>query len=414
MTALTAQETDALRRLAGELGEIAALPVQNQKRALWRRLNRLEKVRPLVWINEVCWEQITGPEMEMQVQSDPFLRGIEWSMRATLYQWKHFPGDMIVDDFLYCPIAIGSTGFGLETRAVSPKGIDKGACDYLPVIRDAKDVEKIQLPRVSVDAEETGRRYELMSRVFAGLLRIEKTGVMGTWFAPWDRLVTWYGIQELYTDMVDKPELVRAAIARMVDAQLHEFDQFERMGLLSLNNRNCRVGSGGLGITDELPQKDFDPAHVRMIDMWGNSTPQIFSAVSPAMHWEFALKHELRILERFGLNCYGCCEPLHHKIDMLRRVPRLRRISMSPFVNIERGAAAIGGDFIYSAKPNPSVLAWDHWSPDQARTYLREILDKTRGLHVEIILKDVHTLRNEPQRLWEWEKIAMELVQQYG
>ena len=84
MTALTAQETDALRRLAGALAEIAALPVQNQKRALWRRLNRLEKVRPLVWISEVCWEQITGPEMEMQVQSDPFLRGIEWSMRASL------------------------------------------------------------------------------------------------------------------------------------------------------------------------------------------------------------------------------------------------------------------------------------------------------------------------------------------
>ena len=222
MTALTAQETDALRRLAGELGEIAALPVQNQKRDMWRRLNRLEKVRPLVWINEVCWEQMTGPEMEMQVQSDPFLRGIEWSMRATLYQWKHFPGDMIVDDFLYCPIAIGSTGFGLETRAVSPKGIDKGACDYLPVIRDAKDVEKIQLPQVSVDAEETGRRYELMGRVFGGLLRIEKTGVMGTWFAPWDRLVTWYGIQELYTDMVDKPELVRAAIAASDSAELRQ------------------------------------------------------------------------------------------------------------------------------------------------------------------------------------------------
>ena len=125
---------------------------------------------------------------------------------------------------------------------------------------------------------------------------------------------------------------------------IDRFEQYERLGLLTLNNGNNRVGSGGLGMTDELPQKDFDGEHVRMIDMWGNSTPQIFSSVSPEMHWEFALKDEIRILERFGLNCYGCCEPLHNKIDILRRAPRLRRISMSPFVDIAKGAEAIGQD----------------------------------------------------------------------
>ena len=25
---------------------------------MWRRLNRLEATRPLVWINEVCWEEM--------------------------------------------------------------------------------------------------------------------------------------------------------------------------------------------------------------------------------------------------------------------------------------------------------------------------------------------------------------------
>jgi hypothetical protein len=210
--------------------------------------------------------------------------------------------------------------------------------------------------------------------------------------------------------MIDRPELVRMSIARMVDVMLGRFEQYERMGLLSLNNANYRVGSGGLGFTDELPQPDFDGKRVRMIDMWGNSTPQIFSCVSPEMHWEFALKYEMRILDRFGLNCYGCCEPLHHKVDILRRVPRLRRISMSPFVNIEQGAAAIGQDFIYSAKPNPAVLASNSWRPDLARRDLAELLEKTRGLHLEIILKDIHTTRGEPKRLWDWAKMAMEMV----
>jgi hypothetical protein len=197
----------------------------------------------------------------------------------------------------------------------------------------------------------------------------------------------------------------------MVDAMLHKYEQYEALGVLELNNGNNRVGSGGLGITDELPQAGFDPARVRMIDMWGNSAPQIFSEVSPEMHWEFALKHELRILERFGLNCYGCCEPYHKKIDLVRRIPRLRRISMSPFVNVREGAEAIAGDFIYSAKPNPAVLAANTWDPAPARADLREILDATRGTPVEIILKDIHTVRGEPRRLCEWARMAMEMVE---
>ena len=44
--------------------------------------------------------------------------------------------------------------------------------------------------------------------------------------------------------------------------------------------------------------------------MWGCSNAQIFSEVSPKMHWEFALEHDLRWLRRWGLNYYGCCEPL--------------------------------------------------------------------------------------------------------
>jgi len=246
--------------------------------------------------------------------------------------------------------------------------------------------------------------------VLGDLLEVRQVGVTITWFAPWDTLIQWYGIEELYTDMIDRPELVRMSIARMTDVMLGRFEQYERMGLLSLNNANYRVGSGGLGYTDELPRPDFDGKRVRMIDMWGNSTPQIFSCVSPEMHWEFALKDEMRILERFGLNCYGCCEPLHHKVDILRRIPRLRRISMSPFVNIEQGAAAIGQDFIYSAKPNPALLASNSWRPDLARRDLAELLEKTRGLHLEIILKDIHTTRGEPKRLWDWAQMAMEMV----
>jgi len=399
-----------LRRLAGETAETAALPVHKTKAEMWRRLNRLEPVRPMVWINEVCWEQM-GPDV-VGICSDRFLRGVEGHLRRTLFQWRHFPADMIVDGWLACPMAIRDSGFGIEGKANrTVHDMAKGAVDYVPVITSLADVEKIRIPEVTHDEQETERRFALMREVFGDIIEVRKVGVSDTWFAPWDRLIQWYGVTELFTDMCDRPELVNAAIDRMVTAQLGQYEQYEAMGLLSLNNRNCRVGSGGLGITDELPAADFD-GRVRMIDMWGNSAPQIFAGVGPDMHWQFALRHEMRILERFGLNCYGCCEPYHRKIDLLRRIPRLRRISMSPFVDVGEGAAAIGTDYIYSAKPNPAVLAAEEWAPQPARDNLREILDATSGLHVEIILKDIHTVRDEPRRLCEWERLAMRMVEE--
>ena len=87
------------------------------------------------------------------------------------------------------------------------------------------------------------------------------------------------------------------------------------MNLLALDCNNTRIGSGGYGYTAGLPGADFDPAHVKPHNMWGCSNAQIFSDVSPEMHWEFAVKHDLRWLERWGMVYYGCCEPLDRKIE---------------------------------------------------------------------------------------------------
>jgi hypothetical protein len=81
---------------------------------------------------------------------------------------------------------------------------------------------------------------------------------------------------------------------------------------------------------------------------------------------------------------------------------------MSPKANVDEGAAAIGDRYIFSHKPNPAVLAAETWNPDAARKALRSVLERTRGCHVEIIMKDISTVRGQPRRLWEWSRIAME------
>jgi hypothetical protein len=130
------------------------------------------------------------------------------------------------------------------------------------------------------------------------------------------------------------------------------------------------------------------------------------------MHWEFALRHDLRWLERWGLTYYGCCEPLDGKIHLLRRIRNLRKISVSPWNNFGKVVDGIRGDYVFSFKPSPAIFVEETWNPDRARAYLQGVLSKARGVcHVEIIMKDISTVRYKPERLWDWARIAMEAAQ---
>jgi hypothetical protein len=281
-------------------------------------------------------------------------------------------------------------------------------------IQCEKDLEKIKTPVLTHDQAATDQRVERTRELVGESLRVELRNQSVAWFAPWDELIRWWGVEEAMTDMADRPELVRAAMDRLVGAYLARLDQLQELNLLTLNNNNQRIGSGGLGYCDDLPGPDFDRQRVRTHNLWGNATAQIFSEISPAMHEEFALQFERRWLRRFGLTYYGCCEPLHLKLDILKSVPNLRKVSMSPKADLDKAVAQIGRRYVLSHKPNPAVFAGDAWHPEEARRQLRAALDKMRGCCVEVIMKDISTVRYEPRRLCEWAKIAGEMTAEYA
>jgi hypothetical protein len=132
------------------------------------------------------------------------------------------------------------------------------------------------------------------------------------------------------------------------------------------------------------------------------------------MHEEFAVQHEKKFLALFGLNSYGCCEPLHNKLDLLiRNIPNLRRFSISPWADVEKCAEKLQNKYIYSYKPNPAMLASETFNPEAVRRSITEFCEKTKGCVTEIVMKDTHTLRNEPHRLSEWVRITKEVVAEF-
>jgi len=410
---IPAADREILRPLAGQLAEISALDVHKEKAAMWARTNKLRDERPMVWMNEIPWHEMNvDDELTLQC-ADESCRRLELDMRQTLYQWRHMPGDMIVSDYLTCPLAVEDTGFGLDEEvdiARTDPDNDVVSRHFHRQICEPQDIAKITNTVVTHDQAATEQRYGAMCDAFGDIMPVRKVGVKGRWFAPWDELIRWWGVQEALMDLVLRPEMVNDIYSRLVDVYIDRLDQWERLNVLTPNNDNTRVGSGAYGYTDELPGEDFDPDRITARNLWGCATAQIFSEVSPEMHWEFALRHEMRYLERWGLTYYGCCEPLDIKMGILRKVPNLRKISMSPWIDPERAAAEVAEDYVFSFKPSPAILAEDRWRPDQARKELTDVLDRARGCHVEIIMKDISTVRHEPQRLWEWEKIVMEIV----
>jgi len=266
-----------------------------------------------------------------------------------------------------------------------------------------------------VDWDDTERRYQLLLELYGGILRVEKRGTAFFWFQPVDQFITRRGIQQTFIDMIDRPKWVHAGLERMTAAYLSSIKQIEALGALSLGNGNTMLGSGGYGWTAQLPKPGFDGQHVRLRDLWARAATQLFTeGISPAMHDEFALHYEKQLLAPFGLSCYGCCEPLDRKMDIVRQIPNLRRVSMSPWVDLERASAAVGCDYVYTHKPNPSIVSMEGWHPELAEAEMREAFEKTRENVVEVNLQDLHTLRGEPERLTEWTRMAMRLAREYA
>ncbi len=406
-----ARDLDVLRELATRAAGIAALPVQEEKRRLWRALNRLEPVRPMVMIDQVCWNEMdVNGELALRCE-DPECRGYETVLRRMLYQWDHFPVDMVVEPFLRVPMAIRNTGFGVtcreEVAITDPTNLVVGH-HYINQFQTAADLEKIQIPRISHDEAETERRLAFAHEVFDGIIEVRAWGLSPA-MSMWDPISTWMGVEGVLWALADRPEYMHRLIGRMAEGYHRMLDQLEEQGLLC--GPQSVIHCTGAWV-DELPAPGYDPQRPRCRDIWTMGLAQMFSTVSPRMFREFEVDYLAPLCERFGLVYYGCCDPLDRKMDEVRMIPNVRKVSMSAWTDQELGASEIGGDFVFSRKPNPASLVTDVFHAEAVREDLqttREICAR-HGCPLELILKDISTVRYEPERLTRWGEVAMEVA----
>ena len=408
-------DRDVLRELAGQIAEIAALDVQKETERLYRAVNNLNMIRPVVLLDELPWNQLNG-EGELTLKcEDPFLREVEQNMRRTLYRWNHCRGDMLVEPFYYLDrvIHIGDMGIKVQESTLAADGDNHIISHhYEDQLSTPESLEVLHVPEISVDDALTEQRRGLLGGIFGDLLPIRLRGLTSAGFyMPWDDLARWRGVEPIYVDLIDDPELLHAFMRRFVDIRKELLRREEELGLLDahLPVLHCTPG-----LVDELPG-EITGGRVTRKNLWGRGTAQMFASVSPEMHDEFEIEYAREFFDGFGLVYYGCCEPLHDKIDIVKKLPNLRKISITPWANVRRAAEQIGGDYVLSRKPNPASVAVPRLDEEVLRRDILETLSICRetGTPCEFILKDISSVNYNPMNLTRWEQVVMETVRNF-
>ncbi|MCL2772317.1 MAG: hypothetical protein FWD71_03115 [Oscillospiraceae bacterium] len=412
------KQKEILQTLAKKVAEISVLPIQEKTFEAWKGLNSLKPERPMFMIDQLPWGELNRDgEMNLECE-DWLLRQFEWNLRETLYRWNHIQDDRVVTGTIRVPKAISNTGFGMyikEDVIAQAEGTGVYSQHYIDILKTEEDIEKIQTPKISEDKAASKQWLETAKDIFGGILKVTPGGINAEYGHVWDVVSTWHGIEECILDIIDRPEFIHKIMDKMFGLFQYQLDEYERLGLIDVGQPLIHCTGA---YSDEIPgfkgesEEELEKLRYSAKNIWTMGAAQLFSMVSPEVHDEFEISYQMKWYARFGLGYYGCCEPLHRKIHIIEKLPNVRKISMSPWVDMETGAEAMAGRFVFSRKPNPAFLSSDTaWIPDLVRKDLTDAytIAGKYGNPCELILKDVSTVGNKPERLWEWAQIAKEV-----
>ena len=395
-----------LRNLANRQLEMANSPENQRILKQWKALEEGRREDPTVRLlfSNFCDEVIT-PRMEC---TSDLGRNLEWQMLATTVGRELFGDDTPISPTFdvnwntWCN-AIATPA--KTTRSAKGYHIDN-------VIDDLEeDFHKLQFGGFGVDRESTREKVELIEDVVGDILPVRMT--MWSLTANMaNRLVMLMGMENYYLAMYDHPELLHEIMDKATKIHEEYYDFLEREQLLVPTCGISPIHQESFAFNNELPA---DKA-VKTTDVWGFLESQETTAVSPAMYGEFVYPYQDRLVKRFGLLTYGCCERVDNLWEnYLSKWKNLRKLSVSPF-NDERlvGDYLRGTNVVYYSKPRAELVTnRGPLDEDALRAYFKEVCECASGCLFEIAQREVGTIYGDYERGRRYVQIAKECVQEY-
>ena len=408
------KDREILRMLAGRYAAIAALPLQDEKRKLWRDHFSLRRTRVPILATYGMWNvwcrQVFG-DAHMECQ-DPFLRLFERDLKMRIFQHEVVGDDFIQEPWITLGASIqGGWGhlWGVE-EAMHSAGVEGGAAAYDPPLKSWEDLSKLRMPHHAVDEAATVRNLERLTGAIGDILSIDVSrtpACIGFMADISTSIAKLRGLETLMTDMYECPAELRRLLAFMRDGILENNREAEEAGHFTLTS----------GQNQAMPYAGtLEPSHPnsgprRRKDIWGFCAAQEYTLISPEFHDEFMFQYQKPIIEHFGLVHYGCCEDLGRKIKMLRSLKNLRSIAVTPVANVAACAEQIGADYVISWRPNPTDMVCYGYNEERIRRIIGEGLASCSGGYPHIHLKDVETVEGDVTRLTRWVNVVRRVAE---
>lgn len=403
-----------LRELAKRKLEIAHDPANLERKQAWYNYDSGENDRVMVIAEFLGIVDANKPiPLENYKCKHPLASYYEQLMMEEIYNFESLKDDHVIEPVIRSKWEHSISDFGVEVVIHSAGDeVTKGAVNWDHPIKDLqRDFDLLKHRTYTLDREVSFARQQYLQSIFDGIMDVKISQPFWWSLGMTGDAIKLIGLENLMLFMYDDPEGLHRLMAFLRDDNIAYMKWLEQEGLLSLNNRNNYTGSGSIGYTRDLPQKDFKPGDkVRLKDMWGLLESQETVLIGPDHFAEFVYPYQETIAREFGKVYYGCCEPVHNRWEVLKNMSHLSRVSVSPWCDEAFMSEALGRNIGYSRKPNPTLISTSSWNEDSIRKDLRKTLDTAKNNRVEIIMKDVHTVNNQPERVARWVEIAREEI----
>ena len=406
---LPANERAYLRELARKQAEYAALPVMARRKQMWYDLNDGRPgARPPVIIETWTFNRDFMPESVYRCASQTG-RKIEAQLLTNIRNHELIDDDKVMPDYFSFGWFVEIDEFGVKIPHESrpdAQGVHTGYRWQHPIKDLRRDLPMLKPVRCSVDKPGTLAWQAFLTELLGDLLPVKLvTGAFGRTGLT-HRVIELMGMETYLLAIMDCPDELHRLMGYLRDNCLSVMRWAEENQLLRVNNQNEQSFGSSFNFTTALPAAGHAPPIARLRDMWGSANSQETVGISPAMFHEFCFPYYRDVCAPLGLLYYGCCEPVHPFWDDIRRLPHLKKVSISRWCDEAfMGEALRGTGIVFSRKPDPRFLGVDvALDEDGWTSSIRVSLRAARGVPVEFIVRDVYTVHgnlDKPRRAVE-------------
>ena len=409
MINISSKDREILRELAARKAALANSARNDEILAMWHKQAKGVRDTPTV---RLLFSNFTAEVIDPRMRCEgKEARKLERQLLSSMVGRELFDDDTPVSDRFDVNVFLSGSPFGTSPNITKAKG--SMGYHIEPVTDDIEeDFDLFLGGGFTVDMEGTKEWCALADSIFGDILpsRIIQPSLRGAITNPLVKLIN---METYYMSMYDCPEKLHELMDMATKVYERYYDYLEENKLLLPTNGFSGVAQESFAFTDELPSEGEITSTNQL---WGFLESQETTAVSPDMYGEFVYPYFDRMVKRFGLLSYGCCERVDNIwTDYLSKWDNLRKLSVSPFNNEELiGEYLRGTRVVYYSKPRAEyVTNKGPLDEDAVRRCFRDISRASSGCMLEVAQREVGTIFGDYERGRRYVQLAREAISEY-